>query len=143
MLLVLISLTIISTLSLILGAAWLLVSGGQSEKREGPEVGKDIAAELMQGEDDESGFQATAFKGQAKSVETGVSYSFREIKEELRAGRWNTAAPLLMAVGGFLGLLVFGSLALLVALDDKLVGALIAVTAIFTVLRVIVGMVRA
>lgn len=143
MLLLLISLTIISTLSLILGAAWLLISGGQNEKREGPEIGEEITAELLQGEDDESIYEATAFKGRATSVETGVSYSFREIKEELRAGRWNTAAPLLMAVGGFLGLLVFGSLALLVALDDKLVGALIAVIAIFTALRVIVGMVRA
>ncbi len=143
MLLILISLAIISVLLLIVGAAWLLGSGGQSERREGAEVGEEIAAELLQDEDDESIYQATAFKGQAKSVETGVSYSFREIKEEVRAGRWKTAAPLLMAVGGFLGLLLFGSLALLVALDDKLVGALIAGIAIFTVMRVMVGMVRA
>ncbi|MGB3713176.1 MAG: hypothetical protein WA996_01985 [Candidatus Promineifilaceae bacterium] len=143
MLPILISLTIVSVLSLIIGAAWLLLSGGQSDMRDDAEVGEEIAAELLQDDDDESIYQASAFKGQAKSVETGVSFSFREIKEEVWAGRWNTAAPLLMAVGGFLGLLVFGSLALLVALDDKLVGALIAGIAIFTVLRVIVGMVRA
>jgi hypothetical protein len=143
MLPILISLTIISVLSLITGAAWLLVSGRKSERREGTDVGEEITAGLLADEEDEPVFQTEAFKGRAKSVETGVSYNFSEIKEEVRARRWNTAGPLLLAVGGFLGLLLFGSLALLVAIDDKLIGACVAGIAIFAVARVIIGMVRA
>jgi hypothetical protein len=48
-----------------------------------------------------------------------------------------------LAIVGLLGLLLFGSLTLFVALDDKLVGGLIAVVGVFTTLRVTIGLIRA
>lgn len=143
MLVILVILSILSGLLLVCGAAWLLLSGGGKETREGDEVGREIVGELMVEEDQEPLLQKTAFKGRARQMEVGVSYSFAEVKEEVRAGRWNTAAPLLMAIGGLLGLIVFGALALLVALDDKLVGAIIVGVVFVTVIRIVLALVRA
>jgi hypothetical protein len=143
MIIILIALTILSALILAVGVAWLLAVGGQVERREGQEVGKEIATGLMQGNEDESAFRKTAFKGKAKAVDYGASYSFREVKELLKSGKWREAAPLLLAVGGLLGLISFGSLTLFLAIDDKLVGGLVAAVALFSVLRVLVGMIRA
>ena len=42
-------------------------------------------------------------------VEKEVSFSFAEIKQQLRAGQWLQMLPVLLAIGGFLGLFLFGS----------------------------------
>ena len=143
MLLILIPLFVASILSLVSGAVWLLLASGQVERREGQDAGENLVAEIMQDPEDDAFIKKTAFRGDAKTLNAKVSFSFPEIKEEIRSGHWKTVAPLLMTVGGFLGVLLFGSLALLVALDDKLLGAFIAVVSIVTIVRVLVAMIRA
>ena len=143
MLLILIPLFIASILSLLSGAVWLLISSGRVERRDGQDAGEDLAAEIMEDSEDNAFFEKTAFHGDAKTLNAKVSFTFPQIKEEIRSGHWTTVAPLLLAVGGFLGVLLFGSLALLVAIDDKLLGAFIAVVSIVTVIRVLVAMIRA
>ncbi len=143
MLLLLIPLFVISLLSLITGAIWLLAGSGRTDGRERREVGEDPNSELSNAPDDLSSLERTAPNANADNSSSRVSYSFPAIKNEMRDGRWGTAAPLLMAVGGFLGVLLFGSLVLLVVIDDKILGSLIAVIATITVLRVTIAMIRA
>jgi len=143
MLVILIPLLTLSLLSLFSGVIWLLASGAEHDEREVQNAGEEITADMLQDEDGEPIFEKTAHKSSAKGVESKVSYSFRDIKGEMKAGQWHTATPLLMAVGGFLGLLLFGSLVLLVAIDNKLLGSVITIVALATVARVIVAMIRA
>lgn len=51
--------------------------------------------------------------------------------------------PALLVIVGLMGLLFIGSLAALVATEDRLVSGFFAITAIFTVSRMIVALVRA
>ena len=142
MLLATIPLLALSLISLITGVLWLLLADRQRVKGEGQDDTTQRPDEL-QGNAVEVGVRGTAGDEGGRTRERGVSYSFPEIKKEIREGRWNTAAPLLLAVGGFLGLLVSGSLAVYMMADNKLVGILFAGIAIFAAARVIVAMVRA
>ena len=143
MLLLLIPLFVISLLSLLSGAIWLLAGSGRTDGRIRREVESDTDSELSNATNDLSSLERTAPNANADNSSSRVSYRFPDIKNEMRDGRWSTAAPLLMAVGGFLGVLLFGSLVLLVVIDDKILGSLIAVTATITVLRVTIAMIRA
>ena len=143
MLWVLIGLSALSLLLLLAGFIWVLIRSGSTTNRSGEEVGRQIVAEQMEEDDETPLYQKTAFRGQAASVETEASLSFGDIKSQAKNGQWSEVLPALMAIVGLLGLLFFGSLALLVALDDKLVGGLIAVVGVFATLRVIVGLIRA
>jgi hypothetical protein len=53
--------------------------------------------------------QHVFFKGEATAVEKEASFSFAEIKQQLRAGQGLQMLPVLLAIGGFLGLFLFGS----------------------------------
>ena len=53
--------------------------------------------------------QHVFFKGEATAVEKEASFSFAEIKQQLGAGQWLRMLPVLLAIGGFLGLFLFGS----------------------------------
>lgn len=125
------------------GFMWTLVSNGSTSRRSGEEVGKEIIEDRLEDEWETSVAQKTAFKGVASSTEREVTVSFRDIKTQIRAGQWRQALPILLVLSGFLGLLLFGSLALLATLDNKLVGLLIAITAAYAVVRVLIGMIRA
>ena len=143
MLWVLIGLSALSLLLLLAGFIWVLIRSGSTTNRSGEEVGRQIVAEQMEEDDETPLYKKTAFHGQAAFVETEASLSFGDIKSQAKDGQWSEVLPALMAIVGLLGLLFFGSLALLVALDDKLVGGLIAVVGVFATLRVIVGLIRA
>ncbi|HSG14866.1 MAG TPA: hypothetical protein VLE70_00920 [Anaerolineae bacterium] len=139
----LVGLTAFSFLLLLIGFVWVLVRDGNTTRQSGQEVGREIMAEQMEGDDETLLIQETAFRGRATSVKTEASYSFVEIKSQAKNGQWSEVLPVLMAIVGLLGLLLFGSLALFVAMDDRLVGGLIAVVGVFATLRVVVGLIRA
>jgi hypothetical protein len=143
MLWLLVGLSAFSFLLLLIGFVWVLIQSGNTTKRSGQEVGREIMAEQMEEDDETVLIQETAFRGQATSVKTEASLSFGEIKCQAKSGQWSEVLPVLLAIVGLLGLLLFGSLALFVALDDKLVGGLIAAVGVFATLRVVIGLIRA
>ena len=143
MLILFVALTILSILALFAGFVWVLVSKGESSRHSGEAVGAELMREQFEDDEEWSITEKSVFRGKAKAVEREASISFSDVKKQVKSGNWRESLPLLLAVGGFLGLLVFGSLALFFALDDKLVGGLIAAVAIFTVARILVQMARA
>lgn len=143
MLSLLIVLSAFCVLLLLIGFVWLLLARGQTTRRQGKEVGREMAARRMEEDGDVILRQKGAFRGKAAEVKTEASISFGDIKTLVRSGRWEEALPGLLALAGFLGLLLFGSLAILLALEDKVVGGLVALAGLLTALRLFIGFVRA
>lgn len=143
MLWLLLGLAGLSILLLLTGFVWVLLQSGKTTRRRGADVGRELMADRVEEHDETTLVQKSAFRGQAASARSEASIRFVDIKNQIKRGQWNDALPALLAISGILGLLLFGSLALFVALDDKLVGGLIAIVGVFSTLRVIVGMARA
>ena len=139
----LIGISVFCLLLLLTGFIWMLLRSGRTTYRQGEAVGQEMVAGRMEEDDETTLLQHTAFKGKAAVKKTEASTSFGDLKDHIRSGRWSLALPALLTLVGLLGLLVFGSLALWVAMEDKLVGGLIALVAIFTTLRVFAGLIRA
>lgn len=136
-------LSALSVVALIIGFVFVLLAKGETTFREGEEVG----LEIMEGEQDDDSeipiAEKAVFKGKAKSVGREASISFSEIKSEIRSGNWDQALPILLAVGGLLGLLFFGSIAVFLAIDNKMIGGLLAGIVIFTVFRIVYRLIKA
>lgn len=145
MLILLIILTVLSAATLIAGAAWALTTSGETRRRSGPDVGAEIIAERMEDEHDEATMvaQHSAFKGQAVKVEREASFSLADIKQQVAAGQWREAMPVLLVLAGFTGLFLFGSLTALVAIENKLVGGAIVVVAVYAIVRIVLALRRA
>ncbi|NLE76308.1 MAG: hypothetical protein GX605_06095 [Chloroflexi bacterium] len=68
------------------------------------------------------------------------AYGFAMAKRLAREGRWGQALPIFVAVGGFLGLLLWGSVVAWLRLDDAvfgLIGVSVAVYVLFHAVRTI------
>jgi hypothetical protein len=141
----LIALSVLSLIAMITGIVWTLTLVGQTQRRSGPEVGAEIVADQMSDEADENTVlaQRTAFKGKATSIQAEAEFSFVEIKGVLKAGKWREVLPILLAMGGLLGLLAFGSLALLVGVDNKLFGLVVVGVAMYAVVRTLISFAQA
>ena len=138
-------LTSLSVGALGAGTAWMLLQQGETHRRSGPELGAEIMAEQMDDEDEEGAVlvQRTAFKGKAVQVEREASISLADVKQQIRAGQWRENLPALLIVSGFAGLLLFGAITAWLAIDNKLVGGVIAVVAVYALVRMVLGLVRA
>ncbi len=139
----LIGLSVLSFVALFAGAGGLLLSSRQTSWRHGEEVGTEMIAEQMDRDDEGAVAQRAAFRGKAVAVRTETSVGLGDVKKQIKAGQWRAALPGLLVLAGFIGLLFFGSLALFVAMEDKLVGGLIALVGIFAALRIAIAMARA
>jgi hypothetical protein len=138
------ALTGLSVLALIVGTIWTAVGFGQTRRRSGPEVGAEIMAERMARDSEgHTRPQHVFFKGKATAVEKEASFSFAEIKQQLRAGQWLQMLPVLLAIGGFLGLFLFGSVAAWLGIENKLLAGLIAIVALYALVRAVIALVRA
>ena len=124
----------LSLVALIAGFVWQLTRG--SVRRESrPEMGAEVGA----GETARRGAQsskvpelsATLSKGTGTQVQGEAGTSFSAVKAALRAGRWREALPGLLLAGGLSGLLLFGSLALVTTLENKLLGLAAVAIAVF------------
>jgi hypothetical protein len=138
------ALTGLSVMALIVGTAWTAVVFGQTRRRSGPEVGAEMQAERMAR--DSVGHlepQHVFFKGKAVAVERKANLSFAEIKQQLMAGEWLQMFPVLLAMGGLLGLFLFGSAAAWLGIENKLVAGLIAIVALYAIIRTVSAFARA
>jgi hypothetical protein len=136
-------LALFSLIVLIVGIVMLLTSRGKTAKYSGEDVGAKIMAEGM---DDDEGIEiahAEMFKGMGKEVEVNASVSFAEIKDAAASGNWRQATPALLLMGGMVGLLIFGALAIFIIMGDKLVGGIVLVVAAYAVIRMLIGFVKA
>lgn len=142
-----VGLTAISIILLIVGFTWMMISNGQTRRRSGEEVGAEIMgqslAEEMEADGEATVYEKTAFKGKGVMVEREAGIDFADPKAAVRAGDWRTAAPALLGAIGLFGLILFGALALFVAISDKLVGAIILAVVLFTLARIVVNIARA
>jgi uncharacterized membrane protein YphA (DoxX/SURF4 family) len=140
----LLSLTVLCGILLVIGFIWLLASSGQTRRRSGAEVGAEIHAESMADEDEPTweGSWST-FHGKASSVSIEASSSYADIKHMLKARQWRSAAPFLLAGIGLIGLLVFGSMALVLGMTEKWVAIFLFLVVVFTVSRIISSFITA
>lgn len=121
-----------------------MVAHGQTSRRRGPEVGAEIMADQMTG--DMEGYpvvQNTIFKGKAAKVSREASISFADIKQKMRTGQTGEVFPFLLAMAGFVGLFLFGSLTAFVAIGDFLIGGLVVAVAFYAIIRMAIGFIRA
>lgn len=140
---VLLALTALSAIVLAAGFVWAL-AGGAKTVEQGEKVGARIMAEQVETEfEGETVAERTTFKGQAVSASRSAEISFRDIWKLIERGEWRIALPWLMALGGMMGLLLFGSLALLFGLESKLLGGLFVVVALYAVVRTALSFARA
>jgi hypothetical protein len=142
MLLCLIGLSVLSVIMLIIGAVWTLVISGHTQTRSGPQVGAEIMAGQTTEDEGHIVAQRTFFKGKATKIESEAEFSLAEIKELVRTGQWRLAFPILMAIGGMFGLLLFGSCAFLFGVGG-LVGLLAVGITWFTVIRILIDFAKA
>ena len=68
---------------------------------------------------------------------------FGRLKAVLRAGDWRAASPSLLVLGGILGVMLFGALALIFALDQSRSGWPMLVLALLTIAWAVREYVRA
>jgi hypothetical protein len=101
-------------------------------------------AEQMDDDDDAMTIaQSSYFRGKATQVEREASSSFAEIKGYIQQGQWLEVLPILLTIGGLFGILLFGSLAALVAIENKLLGLVIVIVAVYAILRMLLAFRRA
>ena len=137
-------LTGLSVVDLIAGTIWTALAFGQTRQRSGPEVGEEVVAGRMtRGSEPHARPQHVFFEGEAVSVEKQVSLSLSEIKQRLKAGQWGQMVPVLLAIEGFVGLLVFGALAAWVGLENRLLAILIVAVALYALVRTVLAFARA
>jgi hypothetical protein len=138
------ALTCLSLIVLLFGAVWALILFGQTRRRSGPEVGAEIMARRMDSDlEGIVGARRTFFKGKATAVEREASFSLAEIKQALREGRCLHMIPVLLVIGGFLGLFLFGAATAWLIIPNKLIAGLIAIAALYVVIRRTIDFVRA
>lgn len=121
MLPLLIALSLLSGLALGVGYGVALKRFGMQAKDPADSAGWDMAEGLEA--------QATASSAGAAGTGWEAGFSLSETKRAVREGRWQAVWPILLALGGLLGLMLFGSLALTVGIEDPLVGLIILLAA--------------
>ena len=139
----LVGLTILSGLLLIGGSAWTLILLRSKDHFLGDSGGAEPTGEQLGGDEAAKAKLTSTSAVSAGSGGKGTNLDFAAIKRELKKGHWRTTLPLVLAVFGFLGLLLFGSLALFISLDDILIGSFIAAVAVLAVVRVLIRMIQA
>jgi hypothetical protein len=113
-----VALAVASLICLIAGGAMALARYGKTRRRSGPEVG----AETMRGQLNGG---STFFAGWGMSVERKVDVSVGDLVAARRAGHRREGLPFLLAMAGLEGMLIFGGLALLLAMESKLFGGIV------------------
>ena len=140
----LLALTDLCVVALIGGTIWTAIAFGQTRQRSGPEVGAEAVAERMARDSEgHTRPQQVFFKGEAAAVEKKAEFSLAEIKQQLKAGQWLQMLPVLLAIGGFVGLFLFGAAAAWVGMENKLLAGLIAIVALYVLVRTAIALFRA
>ena len=136
------ALTGLSLLALIAGTVLTAILFGRTRWRSGPEIGAEMMAERMARESGGVKPQHVFFIGKGVAVDREANLSYAEIKQRLMAGQWLLMLPVLLAVGGLLGLFLFGAAAAWLGIEDKLVAGAVVVVAFYALFRIISNFVR-
>lgn len=126
-------LTGLSVVALLVGTVWTAVVFGQTRWRSGSEAEAEFMAEQ----------RIAFFKGKAVAVDREATFTFAEIKQRLKTGQWQPMFPVLLALGGFVGLFFFGAVTAWLGIENKLVAAVIALLALYALIRTLIYFVRA
>jgi hypothetical protein len=137
------ALTGLSVVALIAGTVLTAILFGRTRWRSGPEIGAEMMAERMARESGGVKPQHVFFIGKGVAVDREANLSYAEIKQRLMAGQWLQMFPVLLAIGGLLGLFLFGSAAAWLGIKDKLVAGVIVVVAFYALFRIVSNFVRA
>lgn len=145
MLMLFIVLSAVSLVAMVVGIVWTVAVGGQVQTRTGSDASADVIDRQMVDREEQAHAVArrTYFKGKAVAVQGEAEVSFDEVKALIRAGHWRYAAPVLLLIGSLFGLFLFGALAILVGVENKLVGGVALAIALYAILRTLIGFARA
>ncbi len=144
MLNLLIALTVMGGLGTIGGLVWTVIHYSRLKEDGGPPLGEGIS--LVRTRDADRGVATGEngwFRGKSTAVGMSGSVSYAALKTMIAARRWADAAPLLLMTGGMFTLMLFGALAILVGMEDKVAGVLLLVLVLYTIGRIVLRMVRA
>ena len=142
LLILLIALAGLSLVTLIIGAVTTLIRGGRTQIRSGPEVGAEIMSGQMADDEGTIGARRSVFVGNGVSVERSATISFANVKQHLASGDLLPLLPALLVIGGFVGLLLFGALAVLVA-SPNIIGIAVTLIVLYTLMRMLIDFIRA
>ncbi len=143
MLVMLTILTALCGLAMISGFVWMLVVMGHRETRRSEAAGADMMAEAGAETEGEERPLASTFQGRAVASRSEASISFRDIWRLIEERNWAQAVPVLLLLGGMMGLFLFGSLALLVGMENKVVGGVAVAMALYIVFRTMFAFIKA
>jgi len=134
--------TILFGLAMIGGFSWVLLQHGQVSHRSGEQLGAELMANDTIGDaDGAAGMQHTVFRGKARAIRSEASIGFGEIKDLIAVGDWLAALPFLLAIGGMLGLLLFGAVTILAA-SQGFLGVLLTAVAAYAIIRTLISFAR-
>jgi hypothetical protein len=138
-------LSALSLVAMVVGIVWTVAVGGQAQTHTGSDVGADVIERQMADQEEQAHMVArrTYFKGKAVAVRGEADIGFDEVKALVRAGHWRYAAPVLLLIGSLFGLFLFGALAILVGVENRLVGGVALAIALYAIIRTLIGFARA
>jgi hypothetical protein len=138
-------LSALSLVAMVVGIVWTVAVGGQVQTRTGSDVGTEVIARQMVDREEQASTlaQRTHFLGKAVAVRGEAEVGFDEVKALIRAGHWRHAAPILLLIGSLFSVLLFGALAILVGVENKLVGGVALAIALYAIVRTLIGFARA
>lgn len=132
----------LSLIATVAGSIWMLVSAGQTQRRWGPEVGAEIMAGQISDDERLRVAEYGVFKGSGVEVNREAAISFADLKQKIASGQWRVALPALLTTAGFFGLVLFGALGALLVSEDRLLGGLVALVALYALIRMAANVVR-
>jgi hypothetical protein len=117
-------LTGLSLVAMLVGAALLLGMRGRWERRSGPEVGAEAA-----------GVGKGFFRGSGLGLHGEVSYSPAQVRDLVVTRKWGELTTVAVAMAGFVGVLIFGSLCLYLLIEERVIGALLVAVVLYALVR--------
>ncbi len=143
MLVILIVLTAVSAVCMITGFVWMLTAMGKTTSEHGQAVGEEMVAEhLAEAEESMTG-KSAVFRGRAVAKRSEASISFRDIWRLVEERQWHKVIPVLLLLGGLLGLLLFGALTLFLSMENRLLGGFFVAMALYVLVRTMLSFVKA
>jgi hypothetical protein len=135
----------LSLVAMVVGIVWTVAVGGQVQTGTGSDVGTEVIARQMVDREENASTvsRRTYFKGKAVAVQGEAEVGFDEVKALIGAGHWRHAAPILFLIGSLFGVLLFGALAILVGVENKLIGGVALAIALYAIVRTLIGFARA
>jgi hypothetical protein len=116
---------------------------GKTTRRTGAEIGAEIMEEKMDRQALISGKSMIGrkafFRGKGWAVDREASFSYAEIKRNLREGNITAVLPALLVMIGLIGFAICGGLVMLFALQSKIPGLIFLAFCLYGIYIVVSG----